>query len=123
MLIGDEPRVAISILFCGSAKRSNPRSRKGLKLTMRAPRLWASRSSASMRGWLVPGFCPKMKIASAHSKSCSETVPLPTPICGRMPLPLGSWHMFEQSGKLFVPYWRTNSWYKNAASLLARPDV
>ncbi len=25
-------------------------------------------------------------------------------------LPLGSWHMLEQSGKLFVPYSRTNSW-------------
>jgi len=23
--------------------------------------------------------------------------------------------MFEQSGRLFVPNWRTNSWYKNAA--------
>ena len=62
-----------------------------------------------MRGWLVPGFWPKMKMASAFSKSSSVTVPLPTPSCGRMPLPLGSWHMFEQSGKLLVPYSRTNS--------------
>ena len=76
-----------------------------------------------MRGWLVPGFWPKMKIASACSKSSSVTVPLPTPICGRIAEPLGSWHMLEQSGKLLVPYSRTNSWYRNAASLLARPEV
>ena len=108
--MGVEPSVAISILLWGSAKRSSPRSRSGLKLTICAPRLCASRSSPSMRGWLVPGFWPKMKIASACSKSSSVTVPLPTPICGRMPLPLGSWHMLEQSGKLLVPYSRTNSW-------------
>ena len=29
----------------------------------------------------------------------------------------------EQSGRLLVPNWRTNSWYRNAASLLVRPEV
>ncbi len=76
-----------------------------------------------MRGWLVPGFWPKMKIASAFSKSCSDTVPLPTPICLFSAVPDDSWHMFEQSGKLLVPYSRTNSWYRNAASLEVRPEV
>ena len=76
-----------------------------------------------MRGWLVPGFWPKMKIASACSKSASDTVPLPTPICSPSATPDGSWHMFEQSGKLLVPNSRTNSWYRNAASLLVRPEV
>jgi hypothetical protein len=42
--------------------------------------------------------------------------------CGR-PRLVASWHMFEQSGKLLVPYMRTNSWYRKAASLLARPEV
>ena len=42
---------------------------------------------------------------------------------GRLTQPLASWHMLEQSGKLLVPYWRTNSWYRNAASLLVRPEV
>ena len=37
--------------------------------------------------------------------------------------PEDSWHMFEQSGRLFVPSTRANSWYRNAASLLVRPDV
>src|SRR5471030_1480814 len=27
---------------------------------------------------------------------------------------VASWHMFEQSGKLLVPYMRTNNWYRNA---------
>ena len=30
-------------------------------------------------------------------------MPLPTPIASRSAMPLDSWHMFEQSGKLFVP--------------------
>ncbi len=105
-----EPSVSISAALCGLAKRSSPRSRSGLNDTMAAPRLEASRSSPSMRGWFVPGFWPKMKIASARVKSSSVTVPLPTPMLPRMPVPDGSWHMLEQSGKLFVPYARTNSW-------------
>ena len=36
---------------------------------------------------------------------------------------LDSWHMFEQSGRLLVPKWRASSWYRNAASLLVRPEV
>ena len=43
------------------------------------------------------------KMASACSKSSSSTVPLPTPMLWRSATPLASWHMFEQSGKLFVP--------------------
>ena len=76
---------------------------------MRQPRLAALRSSPSMRGWLLPGFWPKMKIACACSKSARVTVPLPTPICSGIATLVGSWHMFEQSGKLLVPNWRTNS--------------
>ena len=56
-------------------------------------------------------------------RSSNTTVPLPTPRDSPMPTPLASWHMFEQSGKLLVPKARTNSWYRNAASLLARPEV
>jgi hypothetical protein len=51
----------------------------------------------------VPGFWPITKTASAWSKSSSVTVPLPMPtVCVRAS-PLDSWHMFEQSGRLFVP--------------------
>ena len=77
---------------------------------MVAPRREALRRLVIMRGLLVPGFWPKMKMQSALSKSSSSTVPLPTPSdCGR-PTLVASWHMFEQSGKLLVPYSRTKSW-------------
>jgi len=59
--------------------------------------------AVSMRGWLVPGFWPMTKIASAFSKSSRLTVPLPTPITFSKAQPLDSWHVLEQSGKLFVP--------------------
>jgi hypothetical protein len=55
--------------------------------------------------------------------SSSETVPLPMPIASDSAAPLDSWHMLEQSGRLFVPKLRANTWYRNAASLLVRPDV
>ncbi len=42
--------------------------------------------------------------------SSSVTVPLPMPIVSVSATPLDSWHMFEQSGRLFVPSARTNSW-------------
>ncbi len=98
----EAPR-SISTVFCGSAKRSSPRSRTGLKTTTFAPRWAARRRSPSMRGWLVPGFWPTTKIASAFSKSSSSTVPLPTPMAACSAMPLASWHMLEQSGKLLVP--------------------
>ncbi len=76
---------------------------------MGTPRSDASRSVLSMRGWFVPGLWPMQKMASQCSKSSRRTVPLPEPIdCGR-PTLVASWHMLEQSGKLFVPYSRTNS--------------
>ena len=37
------------------------------------------------------------------------TVPLPTPIVSIKAVPLDSWHMLEQSGRLFVPSCLTNS--------------
>ena len=80
-------------------------------------------SAVSIRGWFVPGFWPATMIRSAVSKSSSVTVPLPMPIVSVSAAPLDSWHMFEQSGRLFVPNARTNSWYRNAASLRVRPEV
>ncbi|MNS92648.1 hypothetical protein D3C72_1267910 [compost metagenome] len=68
-------------------------------------------------------FWPITKIASACSKSSSTMVPLPTPITGGRPRLVGSWHMFEQSGKLLVPNSRTRIEYRNAASLGVRPEV
>jgi hypothetical protein len=63
-----------------------------------------------MRGWLVPGFCPRMTIRSACSKSSYAIVDLPMPTTSAMARLVDSWHMFEQSGRLFVPNARTNSW-------------
>ena len=74
-----------------------------------APRRDAVRRLVIMRGLLVPGFCPKMKMQSAFSKSSSKTVPLPTPSDWGRPTLVASWHMFEQSGKLLVPYSRAKS--------------
>ena len=78
-------------------------------LTIFAPRRFASTSVVNIRGWFVPGFWPIMKIASAFSKSSRATVPLPTPITCERPVPLDSWHMFEQSGRLLVPNCRASS--------------
>jgi len=35
---------------------------------------------------------------------------LPTPMASLNAAPLDSWHMFEQSGRLFVPNCRAKSW-------------
>ncbi|MCY1559417.1 hypothetical protein D9M68_964570 [compost metagenome] len=110
MFSGSEPLVSISMACCGCWKRSRPRSFRGLKQTTWAPRFTASRSGSSIRGWLVPGFWPSTKIASACSKSSKVTLPLPIPTLWPRATPLASWHMFEQSGKLLVPEARTNSW-------------
>jgi hypothetical protein len=53
----------------------------------------------------------------------TSTVPLPEPIAAVSARPLASWHMFEHPGRLFVPSSRTQSWQRNVASLLSRPDV
>ncbi len=90
---------------------------------MRVPPLFAFSSAVSMRGWFVPGFWPQITMRSAVCTSSSETVPLPIPMVRESAVPLDSWHMFEQSGRLLVPSMRATSWYRNAASLLVRPEV
>ncbi|MNV41984.1 hypothetical protein D3C71_1336410 [compost metagenome] len=87
----------------GLAKRSRATSFKLLKVTIWHPWRAALRRAFIMRGWLVPGFWPKTKMALAASKSSSTTVPLPIPTDWMSPTPLASWHMLEQSGKLLVP--------------------
>lgn len=104
-----EPKVAIWTTSCGSAKRIRARSGMGLMVTMGTPRLRASTRLVIMRGLLVPVFWPMTKIASACSKSAMTTVPLPMPMAGCRPRLVGSWHMFEQSGKLLVPNSRTKT--------------
>ncbi len=90
---------------------------------IRAPFAFAASRADSMRGWLVPGFCPATMIRSALWRSSSSTLPLPTPIVSDRAEPEDSWHMFEQSGRLLVPSCRAKSWYRKAASLLVRPEV
>ncbi len=94
-------------MSCGSVKRISARSGIGLTATIGAPRFRASTRLLIMRGELVPVFCPRMKMASVCSKSSMTTVPLPIPIESGRPRLVGSWHIFEQSGKLFVPNSRT----------------
>ena len=77
---------------------------------MRAPFRLAISSADSMRGWLVPGFCPEITMRSAPWMSSRETEPLPMPMASCSPTDVDSWHMFEQSGRLFVPYARAKSW-------------
>ena len=70
---------------------------------MRAPCPLASVSALSIRGWFVPGFWPTTRIRSARWMSSSDTEPLPMPMVLVSAVPDDSWHMFEQSGRLFVP--------------------
>jgi hypothetical protein len=50
-------------------------------------------------------------------------VPLPTPSVSTIATPDDSWHMFEQSGRLFVPNCRANSCRRKAGSLVVLPEV
>ena len=77
---------------------------------IRAPPSLARSRAVSIRGWLVPGFCPAIRMRSVSWMSSSSTVPLPTPIVSERAAPLDSWHMFEQSGRLLVPKVRASSW-------------
>jgi hypothetical protein len=87
-----------------------PASRSGLIAMICAPFCFAISSAESIRGWFVPGFCPEMTIRSAWCRSSSDTVPFPTPIASASPTDVDSWHMLEQSGRLFVPNALAKSW-------------
>ncbi|NCL72706.1 hypothetical protein AIIKEEIJ_00141 [Rhodococcus sp. YH1] len=63
-----------------------------------------------MRGWFVPGFWPCRTMSSAWYTSSSVTLALPMPIDSCSAMLVDSWHMLEQSGRLFVPKARANSW-------------
>ena len=95
---------------CGSLNRISPASGSGLTAMILAPLAFAFASTDSIRGWLVPGFCPAMTIRSASSMSRTVTDPLPIPIESVSAVPEDSWHMLEQSGRLLVPKLRTSSW-------------
>ena len=109
--------------FCGFLNLTSPASRSGLIEMIFAPFCLAISRAESMRGWLVPGFWPAMTMTDAVWTSSSVTLPLPIPIVSVSAEPEDSWHMFEQSGRLLVPNARTSNWYRNAASLLVRPEV
>ena len=96
--------------FCGSLNRISPASGSGLIAMIFAPLAFAFSSTESIRGWLVPGFWPAMRMTSASSRSSTVTEPLPMPIESVSAAPEDSWHMFEQSGRLLVPKLRTSSW-------------
>jgi hypothetical protein len=63
-----------------------------------------------MRGWHDPGVLADADEQVAWCTSSSVTVPLPIPMESVRALPLDSWHMLEQSGRLLVPKCRTKSW-------------
>ena len=60
-----------------------------------------------VRGGVVAHQPDRVRLPSQSRRS---TVPLPVPIAAVSARPLASWHMFEQSGRLFVPNSRTQSW-------------
>ncbi len=117
------PGVSISTGDWGLLNATSPLSRSGLKVTIGTPRLRASCSGCSMRGLETPTFWPKKKIASQCSKSSSWTVPTGEPMDFFSPTDVLSWHMFELSGRLFVPYSRANSCHRYEVSSDARPEA
>ena len=56
-----------------------------------------------MRGLLVPTFWPKNRMQSVFSKSSRITVPTGTPMLSGRATEVLSWHIFDESGRLFVP--------------------
>ena len=52
----------------------------------------------------MPGFWPLITIRSAVCTSSRLTEPLPIPMVSSRATEVDSWHMFEQSGRLLVPY-------------------
>jgi hypothetical protein len=102
-------KVAMSINSCGTIVRREAASTRGLMWMSCAPRRSASASQVSIRGAFVAALSPISQIASATVQSRRSTVPFPVPSAAVSARPLASWHMFEQSGKLFVPNSRTQS--------------
>ncbi len=88
----------------------SPASGSTFTATIRPPLRFVSSRAPSMRGWFVPGFWPITMTRSALAKSSYATVDLPMPMVALSAVPVDSWHMFEQSGRLLVPNARTNSW-------------
>ena len=76
------------------------------------PRSLASCNGCSMRGLLLPGFCPKNRIQSVFAKSSRVQVPTGTPILSGSATDVVSWHMLELSGRLLLPYSRANNAYR-----------
>jgi hypothetical protein len=62
-----------------------------------------------MRGLEVPTFWPKKRMQSVWLKSSSVQVPTGTPMLSGSATDVVSWHMFELSGTLLVPYMRENN--------------
>ena len=100
----------MSTISCGTIVRRDAASISGLMWTICAPRRYASASEVSIRGAFDAALTPMSKSASAVSQSSRSAVPLPVPSAAVSARPLASWHMFEQSGRLFVPSSRAKSW-------------
>ena len=60
-------------------------------------------------GGLVPGFWPTTMTRSVTSKSSKVTEPFPMPMASCRATLVGSWHILEQSGRLFVPKARASN--------------
>ena len=123
VLITVWPGSSMSCGDCGLSKVVSPGSSIGSKVITGTPRWRASWSGCSIRGVLTPTFWPKKRMQSQASKSSSQTVPTAEPIVFGKATDVLSWHMFELSGRLLLPYIRANSWYRYDASSEARPEV
>ena len=77
------PRPSRPTTSCGFLNRINPASGNGLIAMILQPLRFARWRAKSIRGWFVPGFCPRIRMTWARSKSSSVTVPLPMPMAGR----------------------------------------
>ena len=78
--------------------------------TIFVPRsLTPSAKAVNIRGVFEAALTPMMKIASALCQSTKSTVPFPVPSAAVSARPLASWHILEQSGRLFVPNSRAKS--------------
>jgi len=64
-----------------------------------------------------------MKMQSVFSKSSSTTVPQATPMVLGSATEVLSWHIFELSGRLLLPYMRASNWYIYDVSSEARPEL
>ena len=67
--------------------RISPASGSGFTAMILAPLAFAFSNTDNIRGWLVPGFWPAIRMQSAFTTSSTVTEPLPMPIASVSAVP------------------------------------